>query len=52
MPLATSSLGFTLGLLATFGGIGLVVNGLIVYILIVVYGEHEENYESLSLNDS
>jgi hypothetical protein len=35
----------TFGLLATFGGIGVVVNVLIVYIIIQVRGEHQQNEE-------
>jgi hypothetical protein len=33
------------GLIATFGGIGLIVNIIIVYILIQVRGEHRQNQE-------
>ena len=33
----------TFGLIATFGGIGIVVNVLIVYIVIQVRGERQEN---------
>ena len=36
---------FTIGLIAVFGGIGLVVNALIVYIVAVVLGERRENEE-------
>jgi hypothetical protein len=36
---------FTLGLIAIFGGIGLVVNALIVYIVVQVLGERRENEE-------
>ena len=36
---------FTIGLIAVFGGIGLVVNALIVYIVAVVLGERRENKE-------
>jgi hypothetical protein len=35
----------TFGLLATFGGIGVVANVLIVYIVIQVRGEHQKNEE-------
>jgi hypothetical protein len=35
----------TFGLLATFGGIGVVANVLIVYIIIQVRGEHQKNEE-------
>jgi ABC-type transporter Mla subunit MlaD len=33
----------TFGLVATFGGIGIVVNVIVVYIVIQVRGEHEQN---------
>ena len=36
---------FSIGLIAVFGGIGLVVNALIVYIVAVVLGERRENEE-------
>jgi hypothetical protein len=36
---------FTIGLIAIFGGIGVVVNGLIVYIVALVLGERRENQE-------
>ncbi len=35
----------TFGLLATFGGIGLVVNVILFYIFIQVRGEHHQNEE-------
>ena len=35
----------TIGLIITFGGIGLIVNGIIVYILIQVRGERHQNLE-------
>ena len=35
----------TFGLIATFGGIGVVVNVILVYILIQVRGEHLQNEE-------
>jgi hypothetical protein len=35
----------TFGLLATFGGIGVVVNVIVVYIAIQVRGEHQQNEE-------
>jgi hypothetical protein len=35
----------TFGLIATFGGIGVVVNILIVYIVVQVRGEHQQNEE-------
>ena len=46
MVLASSTAtGFTIGLIAIFGGIGLVVNALIVYIVALVMGERRENQE-------
>lgn len=41
--IALSAFEATFGLLVTFGGIGLVVNGLIVYMLVQAYGERQEN---------
>jgi hypothetical protein len=38
----------TVGLIATFGGIGVVVNLIIVYIAIQVRGEHRQNQEYLA----
>ena len=35
----------TFGLIATFGGIGVVVNVIVVYIVIQVRGEHQQNEE-------
>ena len=35
----------TFGLLVTFGGIGVVVNVILVYIFIQVRGEHQQNEE-------
>ncbi len=46
MVLASSTAtSFTIGLIAIFGGIGVVVNGLIVYIVAQVLGERRENQE-------
>ena len=46
MVLASSTAtDFTIGLIAIFGGIGLVVNALIVYIIAQVLGERRENQE-------
>ena len=46
MVLASSTAtDFTIGLIAIFGGIGLVVNGLIIYIVALVLGERRENQE-------
>ena len=33
----------TFGLIATFGGIGVVVNVLLLYIFVLVRGEHQQN---------
>ena len=41
--LALSAFDVTFGLLVTFGGIGVVVNALIVYILAQAVGERAEN---------
>ena len=35
----------TFGLIVTFGGIGVVVNVIVVYIVIQVRGEHQQNEE-------
>lgn len=35
----------TIGLIITFGGIGVLVNGIIVFIVIQVRGEHVQNQE-------
>ena len=43
--LALSAFDSTFGLLVTFGGIGLVVNALIVYIIALVLGERAENHQ-------
>ena len=46
MVLASSTAtSFTIGLIAIFGGIGVVVNALIVYIVAQVLGERRENQE-------
>ena len=46
MALASSTAtDFTIGLIAIFGGIGLVVNALVVYIVAQVLGERRENQE-------
>ncbi|MDX6650538.1 MAG: hypothetical protein QOJ97_2489, partial [Solirubrobacteraceae bacterium] len=41
--LALSAFDSTFGLLVTFGGIGIVVNAVIVYIVAVALGERAEN---------
>jgi ABC-type lipoprotein release transport system permease subunit len=42
---SSTATSFTIGLIAIFGGIALVVNPLIVYIAAVVGGERRENQE-------
>jgi hypothetical protein len=43
--LATSALGQTLALLATFIGIGILANVLILYVIGQVFAEHKQNQE-------
>jgi hypothetical protein len=43
---ATNSLGQTLALIATFGGIGLLVNLLIFYVVAQVLAERKRNQEA------
>ena len=43
MLAVSRALSETFGLIATFGGIGVVVNVILVYIAIQVRGEHEQN---------
>jgi hypothetical protein len=45
MLIIGDALGFTLALLATFLGIGVLVNVLIVYIVAQVMAEHKQNRE-------
>jgi hypothetical protein len=45
MVIATNSLGQTLALLATFLGIGVLVNLLIVYVVAQVMAERKQNQE-------
>jgi heme/copper-type cytochrome/quinol oxidase subunit 2 len=42
---ASQAFSKTFGLIVTFGGIGLIVNGLIVYIAIQIRGERQQNEE-------
>jgi heme/copper-type cytochrome/quinol oxidase subunit 2 len=42
---ASQAFAKTFGLIATFGGIGLIVNGLIIYIAIQIRGERQQNEE-------
>jgi hypothetical protein len=39
------ALGQTLALLATFVGIGIIVNVLVLYVIAQVYAEHKQNRE-------
>ena len=43
--LADHSLGQTLALLATFVGIGIIANVLILYVIAQVFAEHKQNRE-------
>ena len=46
MPIGTDeALTHTIGLIATFGGIGVIANVIIVYILVQVRGERRQNEE-------
>jgi hypothetical protein len=42
---ATDSLGFSLALIATFIGIGVIVNVLIIYVVVQALGERKQNRE-------
>jgi hypothetical protein len=45
---ASEAFSHTVGLIITFGGIGVIVNIIIVYILIQVRGERRQNEEYLA----
>jgi hypothetical protein len=45
LTIADQALGQTLALLATFGGIGILVNVLVIYIVAQVLAERRENQE-------
>lgn len=45
---ASAAFAKDVGLIATFGGIGVLVNVIIVYIAIQVRGEHRQNQEYLT----
>ena len=47
MLITADSLGYTLALLATFIGVGIVVNVLVVYIIFQVMAERKENQERM-----
>ena len=49
--LASAASSKTIGLIVTFGGIGVIVNGLIVYISVQVLGERAENQERMRRQD-
>lgn len=46
MLISADSLGQTLALLATFVGVGIVVNVLVVYIVAQVFAERKQNHEA------
>jgi len=45
---ASAAFSKTVGLIATFGGIGVVVNIIIVYIAVQIRGERRQNQEYLA----
>jgi hypothetical protein len=45
--LANAAFSKDVGLIATFGGIGVIVNLIVVYIAVQVRGEHRANQEEL-----
>ena len=45
MLAVSKALSSTFGLIATFGGIGVIVNVILVYVAIQVRGEHQQNEE-------
>jgi hypothetical protein len=45
LPLASAAVSKDVGLIATFGGIGVVVNVIVVFIAIQVRGERRQNQE-------
>ena len=47
--IASAATSKTLGLIATFGGIGVLVNVIIAYILVQVRGEKQANEEYVNL---
>ena len=48
---ASEAFSKTFGLIVTFGGIGVIVNAILIYIAIQVRGEHRQNEEYLSSRD-
>jgi hypothetical protein len=45
LTLASAAVSKDIGLIATFGGIGVLVNGIIVFIAIQIRGERRQNQE-------
>lgn len=45
---ASAAFSKDVGLIATFGGIGLIVNAIVVYIAVQVRGERRQNQEYLA----
>jgi hypothetical protein len=45
---ASEAFSKTFGLIVTFGGIGVIVNVILIYIAVQVRGEHRQNEELLS----
>ena len=43
LVLADAAFTKTIGIIITFGGIGLLVNGLIIYVIALALGERSEN---------
>ena len=48
MILASQAFSMDVGLIATFGGIGVVVNIIVVYIAVQIRGERRQNQEYLA----
>jgi hypothetical protein len=46
MLLASAAVSTDIGLLVTFLGIGLIVNVIVVFIVVLVRGEHHQNQQS------
>jgi hypothetical protein len=45
MLIADEAFDKTFGLVVTFGGIGLIATGIIIYVLVQIHGEHQQNRE-------
>lgn len=52
MVLALTAFKSTLGLLITFVGLGIVVNGIVIYIVVQALGERAENRRAMSGEDT